>query len=1118
MIKKIFAIFLSLFCATSAFADSEKEVFIYPDVLEYVLKDAFAGREQEMSAFVQAFNQHLTETGMINQSGLRVACNAAGWNSGMCGRVVDILLTRFYSVCDKSVSVESGECVQFFNSATVRIPEGIALAKEYLLKNYRIKAVCSSDIRGKRYLKCSSVDNVHKFEFNFGNLDTTEDNSILHSVLNAVGKLHDVQTLTGISDISAITKYGDDGFAAYNVSDYKKCGEINNTLQKMGYESKIVKNSKAKQNYTDWVSAKFGLGFQARPLLKQQNLPHPDDVSDNLCTVSGIVRTTDELRTAYGIDNYVFANGVYAQMDMSIEAFVKKYLNEYMGKKNIVLESFSCDYSTGHIMYKGERDEVLTCYVNSQPVDFVFPDLSEWKRKFRRAGKQAMDCIIEGGEYTGKRCMHLDEDACLKLRAANIESCPECRLVEWDPENEICTLPDGAAATRHEKSLNIALMVGGTLLSAVVSLGTGDSPAIVVVETAGGVMEIIAQHKINGMADDFFVESNKCQDADCAERLIKEHLVHLARIENELTKTEALMIDKEMAHLAEIIPTESKFYRIIAEQGLSGLDDGGYNAAEVWRAVGIAMQFTGVVKSVGTALFKNTKLADDLPEATRVLRKKVDDVTAFAAGRTDDALGVVDDSGLTRAERIALRNEKLANAELARIEELDKTPEGRRWLELYDEYAPQNQSIDDFMASFDNNLAVMEEQAKTLIKNSELGDAKRSAMMRYNDLFVESGADLNDYRLFKGQYLSELQKPGSGDFSRWSGDKINLYREMFAEETVMSPSFTRSYSTVNLDVSNVNAQYKSIREELDADYNRLFNSFREKNPGLSEEDLLNKYWESEDYKALVAKESEVAAQYHVDIAEVAPLPRMRVNAVKQTEIFDRVLSQDKAVQEALDNWITEDDLRSSLQSVFNAVAKENNIPAPQVVIKRSNTSAGSVIKQELINGQHYIYVNPDSGPIDAGGRKMLGVLGHEGIHYNDFVTPNEGAIGEQLVKAELFDGISSSYGPGYSLRPTEQSAFAFSDNYAGLSSGLSSGARKKWFADFVQGANYNIDFNAQTRSEVLVKWGLYSGATDDVITAKYNRMLNDLLKYPDDEARGVIDVIDKEYKLLLQSY
>lgn len=1118
MIKKIFAVILSMFCATGAFADSEKDVFIYPDVLEYVLEDAFTGREEEMSAFAQAFNRHLTEKGMINQSGVQAACNSAGWNAALCTRVVDMLLTRFYSVCDKDVKVSSGECVQIFNSDTVRIPEGITLAKEYLMKKHNAKAVCSSDIRGKRFLKCSSVDNYHKFEFDFGSLTTTEDNSILHSVLKAVGKIHDVQLLETISDISAIAKDGDEGFAAYNVSDYKKCNEINATLQKLGYESKIVNNSKVKKNYANWINSKYGVGVAANALLRQQNLPHPDDVPNNLCQVSGIVRNADELRTAYGIDNYVFAAGAYAQMDMSIEVFVKKYVTEHLGKQNIRLETFECDYSTSHVMYKGERDEVLTCHVNGQPIDFVFPDLSEWKRKFRHAGKQAMDCIIAGGEYTGKRCMHLDKDACLMLQQTNLENCNECREIVWDVENEICTLPEGAAAARHEKSVNIALMAGGTLVSAVVSLGTGDSPAIVVVETAGGVIEMIAQGKINGMADDFFVESNKCQDAVCAESLIKEHLVHLARIENELTKTEALMIDSEMARLAEIIPIESDFYRIIAEKGLSGFDDGGYNAAEVWRAVGVAMQFAGVAKSVGTALLKKTKLAADLPEATRILRKKVDDATAFATGKTDDFLGAVDESGLTRVERIALRNEKLANAELARIEELAKTPDGRRWLELYEEYAPRNQSIDDFMTSFDNNLAVIEEQAKTLIPNSQLAGVKRSAMARYNELFIESGSDINDYRLFKEQYLKELKKSGSGDFSHWSSDKINLYREMFSEETVLSPSFTRSYSTVNLDVSDVNARYKVIREELDEEYDRIFNSFRAKNPELSEEELLNKYWESEDYKALVAKEDEVAAQYHVDIAEVAPLPRMRVNAVKQTEIFDRVLSQDKAVQEALDNWINEDDLRSSLQSVFNAVAKENNIPAPQVVIKKGTTSAGSVIKHELINGQHYIYINPDSEYIDAGGRKMLGVLGHEGTHYNDFVTPNEGAIGEQLVNAELFDGVSASYGPGYFLRPTEQAAFAFSDNYAGLSSSLSSGARRKWFADFVQGANYNIDMNVQTRPEVLLKWGLLPSATDDVITAKYNRMLNDLSKYPDDEARGLVDVIGNEYKLLLQSH
>ena len=140
MRKKIFAIFLSLFCMAGAYADSEKEFFIYPDVLEYALGNAFTGREEEKFAFAQEFKNHLTETGMINQSGLQAACNAAGWNPALCGRVVDTLFTRFYSVCDKNVKVVSGgECVQIFNSDTVRISEGIALAKEYLLKKHKIK-------------------------------------------------------------------------------------------------------------------------------------------------------------------------------------------------------------------------------------------------------------------------------------------------------------------------------------------------------------------------------------------------------------------------------------------------------------------------------------------------------------------------------------------------------------------------------------------------------------------------------------------------------------------------------------------------------------------------------------------------------------------------------------------------------------------------------------------------------------------------------------------------------------------------------------------------------------------------------------------------------------------
>lgn len=1063
MIKKIFAIFLSLFCATSAFADSEKEVFIYPDVLEYVLKDAFAGREEQMSAFAQAFNQHLTETGMINQSGLRAACNAAGWNSGMCGRVVDILLTRFYSVCDKGVSVESGECVQLFNSATVRIPEGIALAKEYLLKKHRIKAVCSSDIRGKRYLKCSSVDDYHKFEFNFGNLTTTEDNSILHSVLNAVGKLHDVQTLTGISDISAITKDGDDGFAAYNVSDYKKCSEINNTLQKMGYESKIVKNSKAKQNYTDWVSAKVGLGIQAGPFLKQQNLPHPDDVSDNLCTVSGIVRTTDELRTAYGIDNYVFANGVYAQMDMSIEAFVKKYLNEYMGKKNIVLESFSCDYSTGHIMYKGERDEVLTCYVNSQPVDFVFPDLSEWKRKFRRAGKQAMDCIIAGGEYTGKRCMHLDEDECLKLRAANIESCHECRLVEWDPENEICTLPDGAAATRHEKSLNIALMVGGTLLSAVVSFGTGDSPAIVIVETVGGVIEMIAQYKINGMADDFFVESNKCQDAVCAESLIKEHLVHLARIENELTKTEALRIDGEMARLAEIIPIESEFYRNIAEQGLSGFDDGEYNAAEVWRAVGIAMQFTGVASSITGWIIKKTGY----------LEKTLD-----------------------RTSKILLNSAKAAEKNIVKVDKLDDV--GKEWYKLWQEYAPKDQPLEQFKAMANGNLEEMKQMTKTWTPRSkrpiinaqidkQLDDItaeiqRRSTTLdnlidKYNiDALPEDPDELA--QLYK-QHPDLEQAAKTFDYARAQELKLQEAKAYYnnTSYSTFDPEFSKTMeSQIKID------KLKKEREDL------MSESWFEADdtPEIVEKKVKNSQRIDEIDKEIEELKKSVPTQW--DIAEKYQLGNVGNVVNERANQFDEIIKTNPEIQSKLDEkvWarLSDQERADVAQKIMDEYAVKTETPRAVVELDY-NTEWGGY----YIPGTNKIQLNPTAQSRTADG--MLEVLSHEHGHLIDDLVPNEGALGEQYnyYANKIYNNTKDA---GYRVALSEQSSYKIGPNVSHEVTGTTSPYYGKEYEleaakRVVSGAALDLDRKVATYGAAVPAASVAVGIEEQVNDAIQNK-------------------------------
>ena len=655
-----------------AYADSEKEFFIYPDVLEYALGNAFTGREEEKFAFAQEFKNHLTETGMINQSGLQAACNAAGWNPALCGRVVDTLFTRFYSVCDKNVKVVSGgECVQIFNSDTVRISEGIALAKEYLLKKHKIKAVCSSEIRGKRFLKCSGMNNYHKFEFNFGGLNTTEDNSILHGVLGAVGKIHNADLLTGISAVSAIAKDGDDGFAAYNVSDAAKCSQINETLNKLGYQSKVVKNSKAKQRYVDNITAKYGTN---NFVLKASGIVHPDNVSNDLCEVSGIVRKTNELRTWNDIDNWVFykqeLNIYYA-----LEEQLKQYVKLTLDSKHIPLESFQCDASTSFIQNGKQRDEVLTCYVNGHAVDFVFGDLSESSKKANKSAQQVISCTVNGGMFSGEGCEFLNEEGCNRLIKANNSTCETCSDIMWDSEKQLCILPDSKKYANHERNVGYAYMIGGAIVAIGVTAttyATGGAAALGViagsVELIGAGIEIVAQVKLDEIPKKFLEVARKCNDQSCAIKAINDNLRTLSNIIEDISIEQLEAIDQMFVHLFDKIDENTvegeKFwirflenYKLpndggsLLEANQKGIfDKDAWETEQVWRAIGIALQVLPTAISVGTnflgkshnlnkAMAKITSKLDDLYNNSRFLQK----LNTFRLSDTGYIVGLVAD-------------------------------------------------------------------------------------------------------------------------------------------------------------------------------------------------------------------------------------------------------------------------------------------------------------------------------------------------------------------------------------------------------------------------------------------------------------------------------------------
>ncbi len=364
---------------------------------------------------------------------------------------------------------------------------------------------------------------------------------------------------------------------------------------------------------------------------------------NNSCKISfETVSDRKSLRTAFGIDNFVFCAGFQALNNQSTEAYVKNYI---ASKAGVHVGAVKCD--AGFKTYTGPgckvngltdfKDDIKTCYIGNAAIDLVFDDINEAWTTYTNAADQAMGCIISGGTFSGKRCIGLGEQQCNTLSTANIRACPECAKVYWDKNSKSCVLPAGTSAANLQKGVNIGIIVGGTVVAVAVTIGTAGTGGAAVtalvltgIETVGAGIEITSQLQIDGIADEFLVKSNQCKSTSCAEDLLKQNLQRMSNISGDMTDAESTAVDTELARLNELIPVTSQFYTdIVAGGSITGtnakslLDSDSWEAEQVWRAVGIGLQLTSVFTSVGKwVLGKTGMLARKLPKTTASITSK----------------------------------------------------------------------------------------------------------------------------------------------------------------------------------------------------------------------------------------------------------------------------------------------------------------------------------------------------------------------------------------------------------------------------------------------------------------------------------------------------------------
>lgn len=540
----------------------------------------------------------------------------------------------YYQVCGNDQGKTDGDeiCVdEFFEDTRVQPNQAIALAQEYArVKENDENIICNETPRNCRInivtngdcIQCTSRGAEKKYyEFRFRRVDATGDANIQQSVLTSLCKLYDTNVSVGHAGFipgNPITP----GSGFCRTDDSTVCQKINDSAARFGYH------------------AQMGLvEVSDRRSVTQQH--------DDVCVLLRSVTSVDNLRTMDDIDPYYFKNqGIQLQLGTDIENRICTYVKNTIYPTE--LTDCRCNDNTTPIrdvtsrLTVGPNDDVITCRINGQTVDFVFDDLSEASNINRRAGEQAMDCIVQGGTYDGKHCLHLNQEQCNALANANLQSCPECRKVKWNPDEEICELPNSESAQNLKRGLEItgqvALITGAAALTIVTGGGGAGIVVMVGLETVGGAMSVVAMDKQHEAAYDFLTESNRCKDPSCAEDLIKTNLQRLANLLKNFDDVQIAAIDTELERLIELLPNDSKLFTEFESLSPADLQKGffdpeSWEPEDVWETVGNVLSITTVIASIGSAALRQ------LTRATRAITTRVNTGTRAVtiSNKADDA-------------------------------------------------------------------------------------------------------------------------------------------------------------------------------------------------------------------------------------------------------------------------------------------------------------------------------------------------------------------------------------------------------------------------------------------------------------------------------------------------
>ena len=483
----------------------------------------------------------------------------------------------YKKVCgqDKGKTGKDEYCIKdFFVRTQTHISNAVAFAQDYARLKQGKTIVCSNKERQSGtdyYIACATKGGTAYYEFKFDDVRESIDGT---------RRLSERVTLCNL-----IGGKPGDTYTCQNI-DSDKCKSLSALAKKYGHTVAWNRN---------------------RCVFESQNTMTSKDFEKSLAKIDGL-------------DNRAFfkLNIVTARGNFDLEEEIARYVkNKKPNVKKVV-----CD--PGHDTIKaadgwferivGDHDDIKRCYVDNKPIDFVFDDLSESTKNARDAGEQGAKCISNNGKFDGHYCRGLTKKECTELEnklRSELKAkgwAGDGDLVDWDESAGACEL-NAAQFANNVNKVGKYTAIAGLTIGGTITGGTSTSVAIglMATELAGMAGEIYVERKKELLpqqwANEFLVDSRKCQKTACAETTLRSNFGKISKVGDMLNRDVLQQVDSELARLGELLPDD----RLINIMN----DPKAPNCWETWECqerIFVIMQMASLGAAVGKALVRFTKV------------------------------------------------------------------------------------------------------------------------------------------------------------------------------------------------------------------------------------------------------------------------------------------------------------------------------------------------------------------------------------------------------------------------------------------------------------------------------------------------------------------------------